>query len=284
MLDLVVFRKMRKMLLMTLVIMTIFPVTINANSLNNSELELAKQAVNNYIEATQKGDVYEAIKWVSDSRFDSIDDQISQYKESINTDPFSNVSIEKIVKDSNSSFTVNLKMIRKENGEVNNVSLPVVNINGTWKLLIDGQETMSNAVRVKIQEERNIQEINKDLISPFAAVNLGNYEASLAKSGSTYSGKFDMTDIIVGITGWQYNPGTTTSRVVMYQIVNKGLFSDDVLGETSQSGYYPTTSDAFYITLKLSNTFTPPKGVYLKAKNPSDITGVFVKGYIYENQ
>lgn len=275
---------LRRLMLISLVLLIISPNIINADSPIDNEIELAKRSVISYIEATQSGDISEAIKWVIDTRFDTIDEQLNQYKESLTSDPFSTILIEDLVKETPSSYTVNLRLIRKDNGESNNLSLPVVNRNGQWKLLITGQETMSNAVRKQIQLERNSLQIKESIISPAAAVNLGNYEENLAKSGSTYSGKFNMTGLIIGITGWQYNPGTTSSRIVMYQIVKKGLFSDDVLGETSQSGYYPTSSDAFYITLKLSNTFTPPSGVYLKAKNPSDITGVFVKGYIYENQ
>ncbi|CAH0121066.1 hypothetical protein PAE9249_03592 [Paenibacillus sp. CECT 9249] len=278
-------------IIIPLMFLSVFPAAVNANSVNKEEM--AKQSVNNYINAIQMGDVTEAVNWVIDTRFESINEQIEQYQEAISTDPFSNASLESIVSNSDSSFTVTLKLIRKENNEVNRVLLPVIKKEGEWKLLLDGQETMSDLVRKKIESERfshrnTSQIMNDGMISPQASVYLGSYDEWLSKGGKTYSDKFDMTDLKIGISGYQYKPGFQDSVTAVYQVVKKGLFSDDVLGESIKTGYYPElpeyAKESFYQVLTLSNTNKPPSGVYLKVKNPSDNSGVAVKGWIYENQ
>ncbi|WP_268626239.1 hypothetical protein [Paenibacillus alvei] len=268
-----------------LMLVTVFPNTSKAYSANAKEL--AERSVSNYIKAVQTGDIIEATKWVIDSRFKAIDEQIAEYQDSLSTNPFSKVYLESIVPNSDSSFTAILNLVRKDSNELNKISLPVVNDNGEWKLLIEGTETMSNAVRERIQIEKKLDGMNEAIISPLVSVNLGNYEEWLKKADSTYSGKFDMVGSSIGVSGWQYQPGFSDDRTVVYQIVDKGFFSDDVKGEKTLTGYYSDehpSSNSFYITIKITDAASAPKGVYLKAKNASSISGVFVKGYIYKNR
>lgn len=266
-------------------LVAIFPSITKAYSTDGKEL--AKQSVNNYIKAIQNRNVDEASKWVIDTRFNSTAEQISEYKELLSTNPFSKVYLERINANSDYSFTATLNLVRKDNNEVNKVSLPVINKDGKWKLLIEGQETMSSAVKGEIQLDKKLSGLSDDTITPMAAVHVGSYNDWLAKSGSTYSGSFDMIGKIIGVSGWQYQPAFTDARTVIYQIVKKGFFSDDVKGETTLTGYYTDESasgSSFYLTVSVTDGSSSLQGVSVKAKNASSISGVFVKGFIYENR
>lgn len=264
-------------LVVPLLLIASFPNISNAEEIN--EESLAKQSVTNYIEAIQAGDINEAVNWVIDTRFDSKDDQLAQYQDASINDPFSNASIEKIEPSSDNSFIVTLNLTRKTNGELNKISLPVIESNGNWKLLIEGQETKDRNVKTEYFKQQKAV----DEISPQASVNVGNYyEPFLDKGKSTYSGTFNMTsDLAVGITGWQENLMTPSSVTIRYSIVYKGVFSDDVLAETFVEGVYPQNSSAFYTTIY---TGSQSSGVSLKVTNPSSLSSRFVKGYIYVNQ
>ncbi|WP_019914211.1 hypothetical protein [Paenibacillus sp. HW567] len=272
------FGKMKRALVVVpLVFLSAFPGLSNAES--TTSLELAKQSVSNYIGAVQSGNVTEAIKWVVDTRFSSEQEQIEQYKESLTTDPFANATIESVVPNfSDSSFIANLELTRKENGEINKISLPVVERDGTWKLFLNGQETRSTAAQ-KLFNTQN----NKRLIAPLASTFLGSYEDSTVSQGnSIYSNKFDMTETVLGITGWQQVPGLTSDSTMRYSVVYKGFLSDDTIGEIFHTGFNNWNGNAFYETISVASAHAP-QGVYLKVSNPSVSHWVRVRGHIYGN-
>ncbi|TKH45840.1 hypothetical protein C1I60_05145 [Paenibacillus terrae] len=103
---------------------SVFPSLTGAESV--SDEELAKQSVINYVEAVQTGNIYESVKWVVDTRFSSTDEQLEQYKESLSSNPFSDVSIKSIVPASNDTFTASVELTRKDDGETNKVSYQVI--------------------------------------------------------------------------------------------------------------------------------------------------------------
>ncbi|MBT2290115.1 hypothetical protein J7E73_13360 [Paenibacillus albidus] len=224
------FSKMKKTLVVVpLVLLSAFPGLTNAES--TSPLELAKESVSNYVDAVHSGDVTEAVKWVVDTRFSSEQDQLKQYKESLTTDPFSNASIESIVPESDSTFIATLDLTRKENGETTKISLPVIEHDGTWKLFLNGQETMGAAAQ-KLSNTNN----NKSIIAPLASTLLGSYGDSTVSQGSSiYSNQFNMTETTLGLTGWQQVPGVSSESTMRYSVVYKGFFSDDTIGFPSLS-------------------------------------------------
>lgn len=106
-----------------------------------SDLQKAKNAVTNYIHAAEKQDVNEMMKWVKDTRFNSIEEQKREYKQMFQNDPFEKIKITGIKKVDDKNMIVSLKMIRKDNGKPQSLDLPVIKENGKWKLLITGVET-----------------------------------------------------------------------------------------------------------------------------------------------
>ncbi|WP_348625389.1 hypothetical protein ABFT51_27785 (plasmid) [Paenibacillus peoriae] len=46
-----------------------------------------------------------------------------------------------------------------------------------------------------------------------------------------------MTTSSVGIQGWQQIMGSLSEIAVKYSVVDKGVFSDDVFGETTHYGF-----------------------------------------------
>lgn len=266
----------RTLVVVPLVLLSVFPGLSNAESI--SPLELAKESVSNYVEAVQSGDITEAVKWVVDTRFSSEQDQIEQYKESLTTDPFSNASIESVVPDSDSSFIATLDLTRKESGEINQISLPVIERDGIWKLFLNGVETKSTAV----EKLSNLQN-NKSLISPLASTLIASYGDETVGTGkSTYSSQFNMTQYSLGITGWQQVPGVTVESTMRYSVVYKGFFSDDTIGEKFHPGFNTWNGAAFYETISVASAH-PPQGVYLKISNPSVAHAVRIRGHVYEN-
>uniref|UniRef100_A9U7N8 Predicted protein n=1 Tax=Physcomitrium patens TaxID=3218 RepID=A9U7N8_PHYPA len=256
-----------------MILLTAAPVVSNAAPLDNEKL--AEQAVNSYVTAIQQGNIDEAIKWVIDTRFSSTEEQKKSYEE--NNDLFSKVTVEVVSDPENNSFAAKIDLTRRDDGTINEVSLPVIQQDGAWKVLLNGeQETKSSLVKTQYfsKEDSNV-------ISPMASVLVGNYEYYLSPGKATYTGSFNMVSLAVGISGWQHNPGSTKSVTGKYQVVSQGAFSDDVKGESFVTGYYPPSGSAFYTTIRIVSTTTPPQGVKVKAIDPSSQDGLDVKGYVY---
>ncbi len=199
----------KSLLLVPLLTISLFTGITNAESISSKEL--AEQSVNNYIKAVQEGDIAKAVNWVVDERFSTTEEQLSQYKEALISNPFSDVNLKSLTPNSDGSYTALVELTRKDGGEKNTVSYPVIYKDNSWKLVINGQETMSKKV------EKLIQYQNSAVVSPLASTHLGSYSASLLKVGkSTYSDKFDMTENAVGVTGWQQF--LEVSRTLLYVI------------------------------------------------------------------
>lgn len=105
------------------------------------ESQVAKQAVINYIQAAEKQDANEIMKWVKDTRFESLEQQKNEYKEMFRNDPFEKVQVTRIKEVDENNMIVSLKMIRKGKGKTQSLDLPVIKEDGNWKLLITGVET-----------------------------------------------------------------------------------------------------------------------------------------------
>ncbi|MBE9917414.1 DUF4878 domain-containing protein [Paenibacillus donghaensis] len=265
----------KAVLCVPLLVMSAFPGITGAEGITDAEL--AKESVSNFIEAAQSGNISDAVKWVVDTRFESTEEQVEQYKDSISSNPFSNASIKSIVPASENSFTASVDLTRKDTGEINNVLYPVIKQGDTWKVLINGQETMNNRVKKFIQ----LQE-DKSAALPLASTHLGSYGDSLVKAGkSEYSNQFNMTEDRIGITGWQQIPGSLTKVDVRYSVVKKGIFSDDVYGQSFHNGMNYWDGEAFYTTVYTAGqTYS---NVYLKVTNEDLGNTVRVKGHIYGN-
>ncbi|WP_379143083.1 hypothetical protein [Paenibacillus sp. sgz500992] len=268
----------KTLIVIPLIVISAFSATTNASQI--SDQDLAKQSVSNYFNAIQDGDISEAVKWVIDTRFSSPEEQATEYQEFLTSDPFSVRTIESINSNSDGTFTATIELTRKEDGSLNEITLPIVQKDGSWKLLIEGTETRNeNVITTYLNGNKS-----ESTIMPMASVNIGNYGGVwLNGAGSTLSNKFDMHSLNIGVTVWQ-DPGFSEEVIVTYQIVKNGWISYDVLGETIHGPTYkPTTGSADYIVVHNANSGKAENGVYLKVINPSYTQGVFVKGYIYEN-
>lgn len=123
--------------------------------------------------------------------------------------------------------------------------------------------------------------------SVFAATDVTYWKGSLAKGGLTgdriYSNSpFNMTGSSVTIKGYHYLPGFTTDASANYQIVAKGLFSDDVKGEKFISGYYPESGTWYNSSISLYDYSSRPTGVYIKVISTSPVHGVSVGGNAFQ--
>lgn len=105
------------------------------------ESQAAQQSVINYIQAVEKQDANEIVKWVKDTRFDSLEQQKKEYKEMFRNDPFEKVKVTNIKEVDDNNMIVSIKMFRKGSGKPQVLDLPVVKEDGKWKLLITGVET-----------------------------------------------------------------------------------------------------------------------------------------------
>ncbi|MFC5447502.1 hypothetical protein [Paenibacillus aestuarii] len=105
------------------------------------DVQAAKQSVTNYIDAIEKHDVNELIKWVKDSRFNSLEEQKTAYATMFSNDPFEKAVITTVKKVDDNNLIVSLKLIRKGNGKSQTLDLPLIKDNGSWKLYITGVET-----------------------------------------------------------------------------------------------------------------------------------------------
>lgn len=268
-------RKVTKsLLLVPLLVLSLSTGITNAEPISSKDL--AEQSVNNYIKAVQEGDISKAANWVIDERFSTAEEQLNQYKEALISNPFSEVNLKSITPNPDDSYTALVELTRKDSGELNTVSYPVIYKDNSWKLVINGQETMSKKV------EKLTRHQNSVVISPLAATELGSYSEFLLKVGkSAYSNKFDMTENIVGVTGWQQIAGSVSDTTVRYSIVKKGLFSDDAYGQTFYTGWNYWNGAAFYITITTSSrTYS---GVHLKATNEDIGNSIAIRGHIYGN-
>ncbi|MGF7048846.1 hypothetical protein J2T13_003354 [Paenibacillus sp. DS2015] len=273
---LLVTKKIKKtMLLVPLLVMSAFPGIVGAEGLSTEEL--AKQSVSNYLEAAQSGNASEAVKWVIDTRFNSTEEQLQAYKESVNSNPFSDVSLKSITPESNNTFSALVELTRKDDGEINEVSYPVIEQGDSWKVVIDGQETMSKKVDKFIKSK-----MSESQISPLNSVHLGSYGPDTFGAGEkTYSNQFNMTANIVGITGWQHVNGLIKKIDVSYSIVTKNIMSDEIHGRTFVNAFTYWNGSAFYDTV---STDQQRNNVYLKVINEMfSNTHIQVRGHVYGN-
>jgi hypothetical protein len=270
-------QKIKKtMLLVPLLVMSAFPGIVGAEGLSTEEL--AKQSVSNYLEAAQSGNASEAVKWVIDTRFNSTEEQLQQYKESVNSNPFSDVSLKSITPASNNTFSALVELTRKDDGEINEVSYPVIEQGDSWKVIIDGQETMSKKVDNSIKSKMSESKMSESHISPLA-VELASYGPDYIGPGKkTYSNEFNMTSNIVGITGWQQILGSISKSDASYSIVTKNFYGDDVHGRTFVNVFTNWNGSAFYDTV---TTDQQRNNVYLKVINEMfSKTHIQVRGHV----
>ncbi|WP_248929668.1 hypothetical protein [Paenibacillus hamazuiensis] len=258
--------------------LVISPQKTNASE---TDVQLAKSTVNSYIKAVEKQDPEEMVKWVIDKRFTSSEQQKSEYNVILRNNEFNDAKLENIKKTGETiKATISLK--RKNDGRVESVELPVVkDMDSTWKLVIGDVSTRDEKSIVYDTSEKKSSNPNMSTLSTAVAY----YEFDLAKQGSccthtAYSdSSFDMTGYSVGINGWQELPSTNTKVTVVYQIVKKGVFSDDVKGEKIIQDFYRKKGTWYYETI---STFEKESGVYLKITNPSSTNGVYGAGNVYQ--
>ncbi|KAF6636905.1 DUF4878 domain-containing protein [Paenibacillus polymyxa] len=277
-------------LLISSLLLVIAPLSVTAASVQSEE-ESAKQAVVNYIDAINNKDADELAKWVDDSRFTSPDEQKKQYKELFQNDEFSSYSIGDFKQDGK-EYDVTIDLTRKDSGEVNTVTLPVVKYGDQWKLVVVGEETKSEQVKLQIQKDRGENdkiELDKNKIIKPQASAIANWDFSLTKNdGGLYtrttaysSSSFNMTGNSLTMNGWQELPGTTSGVSLVYQIVKKGFVNDDVYGEQILSGRYRENGSWYSFSLSKSG-LAPQTGLYIKISNPSAERGAMGAGNAYQ--
>ncbi|MET3211098.1 UNVERIFIED_CONTAM: type II secretory pathway pseudopilin PulG [Paenibacillus sp. PvR008] len=273
----------KTMLLIPLLAMSVFPGLTGAESASNEEL--AKQSIKNYVEAAQSGDVSEAAKWVVDTRFNSEEEQLKEYKESLSSTPFSDVSIKNVVSASDATYsdptyTATVELTRKDDGSINTVTYPIIKKGDSWKVLLGGQETKSKKVEKLIQSQS--EENSTSSVKPLS-IELTSYGSGtqwVSSGASIYSGQFNMTEDRVGIAGWQQIPGGTSKCAVRYSIVKKGIFGDDAYGQVFQTGFNYWNGAAFYNTIYTGNQYS---GVHVRATNEELGNTVKLRGHVYGN-
>ncbi|WP_430108855.1 hypothetical protein [Paenibacillus sp. B1-33] len=283
--------KIYSLLVGTILAITMFVVPVHASSTDNTLAKLgqgstkvdyvseAKEAVERYINASKQQDPGEMAKWAIDTRFRSTEEQINEYSSILRDNPFSSTELSSIIDNGNNTLTANITLTRNDNGEKNNVSIPVINLDGDWKLYITGVETMSSDVK------RDINKLNKfhaknNVVTPFnqepgshAYVNFSLMKPNcnfIYCNKTAYSSTFDMDFSTVYIVGVQYS----RSDEVTYQIVKYGIISDDVYGANTFRGKY--TSDVPFEGW--ISTVTRRDNVKLKVVNVSSDTGA--SGYV----
>lgn len=117
------------------------PKTIVESQTAMIEVQKAKKSITNYIDAIEKRDVDEIVKWVKDTRFTSVEQQKREYKEMFDNDPFGKAIVTDVKKVDDNNMIVSLKLIRKGSGKPQSLDLPIIKEDGQWKLLITGVET-----------------------------------------------------------------------------------------------------------------------------------------------
>lgn len=267
------------MLLVPLLAMSVFPGLTGAEGVSNQEL--AKQAIKNYVEAGKSGDGLEALKWVIDTRFNNKEEQVKVYNESLKDSQFSDVSITDVASASDDSYTATVELTRKDDGSINTVTYPIIKKDGSWKVLIDGQqETKSKKVEKLLQSQKeNSTSLVKPMSTELARYGVGGKEW-VSAGDHTYSGQFNMTKDRIGITGWQQIPGSTSRCAVRYSVVSKGFFSDEPYGQAFHTGFNYWDGDAFYESIYTGRTLS---SVFLKATNEEIGNSVKVRGHVYHN-
>ncbi|MFB5268418.1 hypothetical protein ACE41H_16770 [Paenibacillus enshidis] len=268
-------------------ILTLPSIPVFAESDTNDEVQ-AKQAVVNYLQAIENQDTDELTKWVEDTRFSSLTEQEEQYENQFENDNFTDYTLNDF-DENGDSYEATITMTRKATGEVHSLNLPVEKFGDQWKLVVNGQETMSENVKARLQSNQNneVGEISPNEIKPLAAA-VAYWSFSFTRNGvvlpntSAYSDKFDMTGNSVTINGWQELPGSTRSVTLLYSIVEKGFLGDDVYGETTVAGRYPQNGTWYSTSIRNENSNTPPSDVSIKIYNPSSTIGPSGAGNAYQ--
>lgn len=275
-------------MLSVVLVLSVPSVTAFAETSTTSE-DAAKQSVVSYLHAIDDQNADELIELVEDSRFSSLSDQKEQYENLFKDDIFSDYTLVDF-ENNGDGYEATINMIRKETGEVNSLTVPVEKRGDEWKLIVDGQETMSQNVKNKLQSisdsNNEVQEKSSE-IAPLAT-SVAYWNFTFTKNGevlgntSTYSDTFNMTGGSVTINSWQELPGSLTSVTLLYQIVKKGFLSDDVYGETTITGRYPKNGTWYSKSIRNVETNTPPSGVCIKVYNPSSTNGPSGAGNAYQ--
>ncbi|WP_010493849.1 DUF4878 domain-containing protein [Paenibacillus elgii] len=245
--------------------------------------EEAEQSVKNYIKAIEKKDVEEMTKWVKDTRFQSIGEQKQEYQKMFDVDPFSDFKIVDTKTKDDKNVNVTIQLMRKDTKQIEKVELPIIKDNDSkWKLVLGDAETKAQNVTYTV---RSGNEQAKNPISTEALTSIAYYEFFLHKApgdfiypAKTYSASsFDVIGNYVTIKGHQQE-SFHSPVYVLYQVVVKGLFTDDVKGGLLLNGYFPKTGTWYNYDFWV----TPVKGAHLKITNTSSETGSHGAGNVYE--
>lgn len=261
--------------------------TANASMVDE---QIARTSVQNYITAIENQDVNEIVKWVKDTRFNSLEQQKKQYLEMFQNNPFTGARIAQLNKVDDNKVNVTIELIRSESQQIEQIKLPVVkDTDNHWRLLVDGNSETRDQNSILIDAASSSPKNDQSDIKS-ASSSIAYYEFHLDRVGcpgpvpcktSSYSNSsFDMNSSSVAISGWQDVGGSKYKDVtVVYQIVNKGWFSDDVKGEKIIPKTYFKDNDWYYEKI---STLLKQSGVYIKVINPSSEYAPRGAGNVYQ--
>lgn len=253
---------MRKILLgLMLGMMFIFSMPFLADAANK-EITPEKEILIKYLEAVKSQDVDEAVEYVNDSRYESIEQQKEDYRDLFNKDKLVEYNIDENNKDSN-SLVVTLNF---ENGKVSKVPFNIV----SNKVSIDFDSIQTNEYEV-IQE-------GTDTTIGLNAINLCEYNFWARSGGSTF-----YSDCVFGISGTstlklaltQDNDYSSTQTPgITYTITKHSWYGDDDWGYKYVSGSY---TDPYTVTISgKSNSLS---GAQIRFETKSHSYPVAYEGY-----
>lgn len=218
-------------LLSTLVVGSVgIPQVYAASATTN--IEVAKQSVQAFIDAFESGDVNEAVKHVKDTRDNNGVSIQSNYVEYIDQHKKDKSKIKLIsIENTNNTLQANIQI--EEKGEKYNISLPLIEEKGEWKLFVDGSVSIDKSLETRNVASQNLSSVTDspstdNFVLAAEAVPLVRYSFTSVNSRSyspVYSDKFTVSEERAQLYAWQQSQNAASADIT-YRVVKKGFFGD----------------------------------------------------------
>ncbi|CAM3298992.1 hypothetical protein FITA111629_15195 [Filibacter tadaridae] len=220
------------------------------------------EVIDTYLTGMVENDVHAVVNNVNDTRYNSLEQQISEYKIMLIEDKLVDYEIlgDKVVSNNEIQYIARLEFAT---GEISEVPMLMTKEDSRWKVNVSNSSLENEEYKI-LQEAISETTLSETIITPLAAHFLCDWNFSGRRDNKEFYSNctFDInkSDAMVNLVVHQDNT-SSHSLGIAYTIVKKKLFGDEVWG----SNYVSGTKTSNYLTTITgkSKTFSGAKVRFL---------------------
>ncbi|HJB22725.1 MAG TPA: hypothetical protein H9946_01110 [Candidatus Jeotgalibaca pullicola] len=199
----------------------------------------AEEVLNTYFKAIIENDVHVIVNNVNDERFNSLDQQISEYQTMVFRDKVLNYEIlsDRVTSSNEIKFLVKVEYAT---GEISQVPILLTNDDETWKVKISldslDSEDFKTLKEAPLEPTTPLNSLSNQIYHMLCDWNFSGRGNSEFYSNCTFDINTSSAQVTIG--GTQENTNGLSTVGISYSIVKKGLFGDDTWGGTYFRGEF----------------------------------------------